>query len=197
MDRQAWCSAIHGVAKSRTQLSDWTELNWTDCMIWMVWNLIHLFYSLTEAIRCLVSEFFYGHFYCETQAWKISKKSSWLVFACWHAKSLQSCRLFAILWTIARQPPLSIRFSRQEYWTGLPCPPPGDLSDPGNQTCISWIGRQVLYHQRHLGSPVWYLQSIKSFPTISGWYLTKEGNSIFFWALYWQLRWENMLAVYG
>ena len=30
MDREAWRSEIHGVAKSRTQLSDWTELNWTD-----------------------------------------------------------------------------------------------------------------------------------------------------------------------
>jgi len=35
--------------------------------------------------------------------------------------------LFATLWTVAFQAPLSVGFSRQEYWSGLPCPPPGDL----------------------------------------------------------------------
>ena len=39
--------------------------------------------------------------------------------------------LFATLWTIASQAPLSMGFSRQEYWSGLPCPPPGDLPDSG------------------------------------------------------------------
>ena len=34
-------------------------------------------------------------------------------------------------WTVARQAPLSMEFSRQEYWSGLPCPPPGDLPNPG------------------------------------------------------------------
>ena len=34
-------------------------------------------------------------------------------------------------WIVARQAPLSMRFSRQEYWNGLPCPFPGDLPDPG------------------------------------------------------------------
>ena len=35
------------------------------------------------------------------------------------------------LWTVARQAPLCEGLSRQEYWSGLPCPPPGDLPDPG------------------------------------------------------------------
>ena len=39
--------------------------------------------------------------------------------------------LFATPWTVARQAPLSMGFSRQEYWRGLPFPPPGDLPDPG------------------------------------------------------------------
>ena len=38
---------------------------------------------------------------------------------------------FAAPWTVARQAPLSVEFSRQEYWSGLPCAPPGDLPDPG------------------------------------------------------------------
>ena len=40
-------------------------------------------------------------------------------------------RLFATLWTVAHQASLSLGFSRQEYWNRLPCPPPGDLPDPG------------------------------------------------------------------
>ena len=42
-----------------------------------------------------------------------------------------SCvRLFSIPWSVACQAPLSMEFSRQEYWSGLPCPSPGDLSNP-------------------------------------------------------------------
>ena len=43
-------------------------------------------------------------------------------------------QLFVILWTVAQQTPLSMEFSRQEYWIGLPFPPPGDLPDPGIQS---------------------------------------------------------------
>ena len=42
--------------------------------------------------------------------------------------SVQPC---ATLWTVTRKAPLSIGFTRQEYWNGLPCLPPGDLLDPG------------------------------------------------------------------
>ena len=37
----------------------------------------------------------------------------------------------ATLWTVALQIPLPLGFSREEFWIGLPCPPPGDLPDPG------------------------------------------------------------------
>ena len=48
---------------------------------------------------------------------------------------LSNVRLFATPWTAARQAPLSMRFSRQEHWSGLPFPPPGDLSNPGLLHC--------------------------------------------------------------
>ena len=42
-------------------------------------------------------------------------------------------QLFATLWAVALLAPLSMGFSRQEYWSGLPCPPPGDLPNPGTK----------------------------------------------------------------
>ena len=48
-----------------------------------------------------------------------------------HAQTLSRVRLFATLWTGAHQAPMSVRFSRQEQWSGLPFPSPGDLPHPG------------------------------------------------------------------
>ena len=48
-----------------------------------------------------------------------------------HAQSLSCVRLFVTPWTVAHQAPLSVGFSSQEYWSGLPFPPAGDLPDPG------------------------------------------------------------------
>ena len=67
--------------------------------------------------------------------------------------------VFAVLWTVTHQVPLSMGFSRQEYWSGLPFPPPGDLPNPGIEpwSHVSCIGSWVLYHERHLGSPEYNL----------------------------------------
>ena len=46
------------------------------------------------------------------------------------AQLLSHVWLFAMLWTVAHQSPLSMEFFRQEYWSGLPFPPPGNLPDP-------------------------------------------------------------------
>ena len=58
-------------------------------------------------------------------------------------------QLFANLRTVARQALLSMGFSRPEYWSGFPCPPPGGLPNPGTEPTslnVSCIGKRVLYH---------------------------------------------------
>ena len=67
--------------------------------------------------------------------------------ACIHAKSLQSCPTLVTLWTVARQDPLSMGFSRQEYWSRLLYPPPGNLPDTGMEPTSSCVlhCRQILY----------------------------------------------------
>ena len=50
---------------------------------------------------------------------------------CVHAESLSRVPFFAAPCTVARQAPLSVGFSRQEYWSGLPFPPPEDFPSPG------------------------------------------------------------------
>ena len=54
-----------------------------------------------------------------------------IFFPSTHAQLLSHVQLFETPWTIACQAPLSIDFSRQDYWSGLPFPSPGDLPDPG------------------------------------------------------------------
>ena len=69
-----------------------------------------------------------------------------------------------IPWTVAHQAPLSIEFSRQEYWSGLPFPSPGGLPDPGIEPGSPAL--QVLYRLNHKGS----LKSLKSeWVVITGW----------------------------
>ena len=80
-------------------------------------------------------------------------------------------RLFVTPWTVAYQAPLFMGFSRQEHWSGLPCPPAGDLPDPGIKAAYpaapaSQVDSLLLSHQ---GSPrrTTYTRNCmsKNFPT--------------------------------
>ena len=75
-------------------------------------------------------------------------KSSWILHAT--RDRFSHVWLFETPRTVARQAPLSMGFSRQEHWSGLPCPPPGDLPDPGIKpvSLRSPAGR-LLKHQGH------------------------------------------------
>ena len=63
------------------------------------------------------------------------------------AQSQSHVQVFVTPWTVAHQAPLSIRFSKEEYWSGLPFPSPGDLPNPG----VGEIPhcRQILYQLSH------------------------------------------------
>ena len=69
-------------------------------------------------------------------------------------------QLFATPWTVAHQAPLSMGFSRQEYWSESPCPPPGDLPNPGIKPTFPalQVSSLLLNHQ---GSK-FYLKFLKS-----------------------------------
>ena len=79
-------------------------------------DVFHSFLWLNNMLLCDIPHFVYPF----TSAWVRSPFSG--------------VRLFATLWTIVHYVPLSLGFSRQEYWNGLPSSPPGDLPDPGIET---------------------------------------------------------------
>ena len=60
----------------------------------------------------------------------MQNQPSYLLVGKVKVKSLSRVRLYATPWTVAHQAPLFMGFSRQEYWSGLPFPSPGDLPDP-------------------------------------------------------------------
>ena len=83
----------------------------------------------TLTLRCLFQRFY-----------KLEKWKCWLLSCVW---------LFATAWTLAHQAPLSVDSSRQEYWSGLPFPSPGDLPHPG----LPEIAKVDSLPQSHQGSP--------------------------------------------
>ena len=61
----------------------------------------------------------------------------------------QSCPLFVTPWTVAHHTPPSVGFSRQEYWNGLPFPPPGDLPNPGIKPVSPALGADAFPFQSY------------------------------------------------
>ena len=78
---------------------------------------------------------------------------------------LSHVQLFATPWTIAHQAPLSMGFFRQEYWSGLPFPPPEDLPDPGIKPMlpVSPALQQILYQLSQLYPPLKSQKKLKIF----------------------------------
>ena len=66
---------------------------------------------------------------------------------------LSHVRLFATSWPVALQAPLSMEFSRQEYWSGLPCPSLGDLPDPEIELRSPALQVDFFYSLSQKGSP--------------------------------------------
>ena len=86
----------------------------------------------------------------------VQKWRDYTVLPGWALNAIFSCvRLFVIPWTVACEAPLSIDFSRQEYWSELTFPPPGGLPDPGTELGFpvspALAGR--FFATEHLGSP--------------------------------------------
>ena len=105
-------------------MAELTELIWFSPGIYIFKNFSH---RIVYTISTQVWE-------CERHMCKLS-----------HFSRVQ---LVATLWTVAHQAPLSMGFSREEYWSGLLCPSPGDLPDPGikpSSLTSPGIGRWVLY----------------------------------------------------
>ena len=110
-NREAWHAAVHGVAKSQTQLSNWTANN-------------NLSFPLSHTAVCTPGFFYYliwSSFHYQLHSLSL--------IVCMHVQSLSRVQLFVTLWTVDHKAPLSMGFSWQEHWSGLPFPPPGDLPD--------------------------------------------------------------------
>ena len=93
----------------------------------------------------------------------------WNFWSIFFFKSLSHVRLFATPWTVAYQAPPTIGFSRQEYWSGLPFPSPGDLPNPGIKLRSPALEADALTSE----PPIWtYLKWLRGW-LCECWYLPK------------------------
>ena len=97
-------------------------------------SIVEAFRYLNKAIQGTLCK---GNNYKCLFSFRLLKDISYLYlygpYICWVRSCFSYVRLFATPGTIAHQAPLPMEFSRQEYWNGKPCPPPGNLPDPGTE----------------------------------------------------------------
>ena len=161
MDGGAWWATVRGVAKSQTRLSDFTftfhspalekqMATHSSVLAWRVpgtgepgglssMESHRVGHDWSDLAAAAVAAYFYlVHFLSVGMYLSYSFLLSFLpsLLACVCVHLLSHVRFFVTLWTLAHEAPLSMGFSRQKYWSGLPFPPPGDLSDPGIE-CMS------------------------------------------------------------
>ena len=130
MDRKSRRAAVHWVAKSQTQLSYWTELNWIKFYLY-IWNYFYMLSSVLFSVYLFMADKILH------TLWMLQ-----LIFITFCTFNLNSTFMLLI--------------SRQEYWSGLLFPSPGDLSGPGIEPASLTspvLCRQDPYYQCHLGSP--------------------------------------------
>ena len=111
----------------------------------------------------------------------------WLVkILTWQAKCVLGhfslVQLIVIPWTVPRQAPLSIGFSRQEYWSGLPCPPPRGIPNPGIEPRSPTLQAESLLSEPP-GKPE--NTTVGSLSLLHGIFLTQESNPLLLCLLHW------------
>ena len=136
--------------------------------------------SIQKAQPCMTAQTLSGHYLLSFSflmpSFKIVKSKGiiywkWMKYGYWWWFShLPTCiPLLVTLWTVASQAPLSMGFPRQEYWTGLPFPSPGDLPNPGTEPMSpslagrffsNWATREAQY-------TVGIQNIFKSFPSLN------------------------------
>ena len=125
MDREAWRATVHGVAIE----SDMTQqLNNNNYFLMVLKIKVSGDWIPLRPLACMWPHSYrssYGLCSVDTHPWCL-----WVSVLCC-AVSLSRVRLFATVWTVTLQAPLSLGFSRREYWSGLLFSSPEDLPDPG------------------------------------------------------------------
>ena len=102
-------------------------------------HCVHLYSWHLRNFHVIVILFVYNSWQCERLWYTMNAEKYYLSKWVWLpppitvVQSLSSLQLFATLWTVDHKAPLSMEFSRQEYWSGSPFPSPGDLPNPGTE----------------------------------------------------------------